>query len=92
MKVWYKLDDNAPSRVAVEDDAIVDDLKKAIKKKWGDRLPCAAPELVVYAAGTAVREGTEPIRADKKLPIFPTSYDAPLMVIAPVQHQLQVSL
>jgi hypothetical protein len=34
--------------------ADLDDLKGAIKKVWGKRIHCAAPELEVYPAGTTV--------------------------------------
>jgi len=88
VQVWYQLDDNAPSKVKVNDDADVDDLKDAIKTKWGDRLPCAAPELKVFAAGGAVdRTAVGPLEPYDPIPTGTTGRN-PLIVVAKPQKNL----
>ena len=87
--VWYKLGDKSPSRVTLEDNAIIDDLKDAIKTKWGDRLPCAPPELKVFAAGTVVpiTDDAKPLKEDRKVSDFldsnGTTADNSFIVVAP---------
>lgn len=77
IKVWYKVDDASPSKVKVEDDADVDDLKEAIKKKWGDRLPWAVDELKVFTA-----DGTSELQPDASVPTD-TTCPKPLVVVTP---------
>ena len=82
MHVWYKLDDESQDLVAIQDGAVVSDLRDAIKTKWGDRLAYAAPELKVFAAGVDPEKG-KPLRADKKvIDLDPTTYDESLVVVA----------
>ena len=77
IKVWYKLDDASSSKVQVEDGADVDDLKEAVKKKWGDRLPWAVDELKVFHAG-----GTSELQPDAPVPTD-TTCPEPLVVVTP---------
>jgi hypothetical protein len=50
---------------------------------------CGAIGLKVYPPGTAVPfpASTVPLRADKKVSDYPTSYDTPLIVVAPKPEQ-----
>ena len=52
-RVWHKLLDAVDS-VWLDAGANIDDLKEAVKAKWGDDLHCSAPELGVYPPGTPV--------------------------------------
>lgn len=84
MKVWYKLDEYVSS-VQLEDDATVDDLKKAVKEEYSSNLlkNVAAPMLNVFAA-----EGGEPLRPGKKVSeLDATTDENPLIVVAQPQWQ-----
>ena len=80
--VWYKLDGASPSRVEVQDGAIVDDLKRAIKTVWGDNLPCASPQLKVFAAGADPNSSTSELQAYDPIPVNTTGPN-PLVVVTP---------
>lgn len=82
MKAWYKLDDKLASKVEVKDDADVDDLRDAIKAKWGDRLRFAAPDLMVFAAGVDPTTTVRPLEPFDPVPINATGQN-PLIVVTP---------
>ena len=88
MDVWYKLDDHQARRVKIlTEDSIVEDLKDAIEKEWGDRLHAAPAELKVYAADTLVHIEPETDCLDPGDPIpTDTSSRRPLIIIVPVQE------
>lgn len=83
--VWYKLNGASPDKVQVRYDADVDDLRNAVKEKWGDRLPCAAPELKVFAVGADPTE-VGPLEPYDPIPTATTGR-SPLIVVAPQQQQ-----
>ena len=86
MKVWYKLGNEQPDRVKVDDDAVVFSLKEAVKQRWGEHLACVdAPELTVFAAG-ADPSKDEPLDPGDTVPDGTTS-KKPLIVVAPQQQQ-----
>jgi hypothetical protein len=91
MIVWYKLDDDDPSQVNVEDGANVDHLKTAIKTVFGPHLPCAAPGLKVYAPGTKipVPDSTDHLKPGTKVSDLSTTDEKPLIVIAPKPQEQQ---
>ena len=77
IKVWYKVDDTSSSKVQVEDDANVDDLKEAVKKKCGDCLPWVVDELRVFTAG-----GNCELQPDNPV-LTDTTSPTPLVVVTP---------
>lgn len=90
MKIWCKLDGASPTKVKVEDGDDVDDLKDAIQTKWGDRLPCAAPELKVFVAGTD-QDADNKLGSDRKIKDVvasgAASSDNPLIVKSPSKQR-----
>jgi hypothetical protein len=85
--VWYKLDDESPDRMKVQDGAQVVDLRDAIKAKWPELKDVAAARLKVFAAG-ADTASDEPFKANAAIPID-SSFEAPLIMTASPQQQLQ---
>ena len=81
IEVWYKLDDASPDKVKVEDGADVADLKDAVKAKWGNRLFCAAPELLIFAA-----DKDDPLGPGDTVP-NDTTVESPLIVKSPQQQE-----
>ena len=83
--VWYKLGDKSPSRVTLEDDAIIDDLKEIIREANPKLSNVGRSDLKVYKAGTAVPvpEGTESIDPGRNATEFNTTSTNPLIVVAP---------
>ena len=79
MKVWYSLND-VVDFVEIASDANIAELRDAIKAKWGDRLHCAAPELVVY-------EGTKCRNPRDKLSTLRLREEDTLVVVAPPPPQ-----
>ena len=88
MKVWYQLDDKAVDWVEVPDDAEVAHLKKAVKAEWGDHLPCAPPDLKVFAVGADPNTSTSELQSYDPIPTATTGQN-PLIVVAPQQQQQQ---
>jgi hypothetical protein len=90
MEVWYKLDDHEARRVKnLTEDSIVEDLKDAIEKEWGDRLHAAPAELKVYAPskGTNIEKS---LASNKKVfECRASSYDEPFIVKAPPKQPQQ---
>jgi hypothetical protein len=80
--VWYKLDDAESDKVTLSKDAIVVDLKEAVKTKWGNTLARVdAPQLQVFAKGAAI-DTDEPLDPGDSVPARTTS-KRPLIVVAP---------
>ena len=90
MDVWYKLDDHQARRVKIlTEDSIVENLKDAIEKEWGDRLHAAPAELKVYAPskGTDIEKS---LASNKKVSeCRASSYDEPFIVKAPPKQPQQ---
>jgi hypothetical protein len=83
MNVWYQLGNRQASKVTLNATADLDDLKGAIKKVWGERIHCAAPELEVYPAGTTVptTDTDQPFPSWKSVSETESSGEAPLIVL-----------
>jgi hypothetical protein len=86
MNVWYQLylgdtPEGQPGRVPLNDDAIVFDLKEAVKEEWLELKDTTAARLRVFAA-SADPNKDEPLRGDATVPDN-TTYDKPLIVVAP---------
>jgi hypothetical protein len=80
--VWYKLDDEDSDKVTLSGDAIVVDLKEAVKTKWGNTLARVdAPQLQVFAKGADI-DTDEPLEPGDSVPARTTS-KRPLIMVAP---------
>jgi hypothetical protein len=91
IEVWYQLrfgDDLQGCCAAVYLEASNDivDLTDAIKKEWGNYLPCAAADLIVFLADGDPK--SEPIDPGEDIPTGTTS-KKPLIVVAPAPPQQQ---
>jgi len=90
MEVWYKLDDHEARRVKnLTEDSIVEDLKDAIEKEWGDRLHAAPAELKVFAADANPSKDKH-LPGDRKVSgCKASSYDEPFIVKTPPKQPQQ---
>lgn len=81
MEIWYKLNDYNVDAVDIPEGSKVRNLKHAIKKEWGDRLPWAVAELKVFTAG-----GNNELQAYDPVPTDSTGPN-PLVVVTPLPEQ-----
>ena len=91
-EVWFLVRDEDGNEMAGATStsdfaANVDSLRKAVKKEVAPLLAYAAPtQLKVYPVGTTEFRRSTPLAGNVEVPIGST-YDNPLIVIAPVQQQ-----